>query len=225
LLDEDGNPGVAYTWDLHRPSDGAWFRMVSTAIRWIDGRLAHVVSSINITENKYNEMMVRRLAEFDALTSLANRGKLVEDIDAVLRQDTQEDCRGYLVFMDLDDFKAANDSYGHLAGDALLRQIGHFLQSESAVLGSSYRYGGDEFVILALGRSGKDLDRIRDLLLDRFSRVWQIGDNHIYCGVSAGAVKIPREGKTAEELIHIADMTMYEVKKSGKHGFRLAVTD
>jgi diguanylate cyclase (GGDEF)-like protein len=223
LLDEDGNPGVAYTWDLHRPSDGAWFRMVSAAIKWIDGRLAHVVSSMNITENKHNEMLVRRLAEIDALTSLPNRGKLLEDLNAILMQDGQENCRGYLIFMDLDDFKAANDSYGHLVGDALLRQIGRFLLDESAVLGSSYRYGGDEFVILALDKSGEDLDRIRNLLLDRFSRAWQIEDNAIYCGVSAGAVEIPREGKTVEELMYAADMSMYEVKKSGKHGFRLAV--
>jgi diguanylate cyclase (GGDEF)-like protein len=222
LLDKKGNPAPAYTWDLQRPSDGAWFRMVSAAIQWIDGRLAHVVSSIDITENKYNEMLVRRLAEVDALTSLPNRGKLLEDLNAVLEKGTRKNCRGYLLFMDLDDFKTANDSYGHLAGDALLRQIGHFLLNESAVLGSAYRYGGDEFVILALDKSGKDLNRIRDLLLNRFSGEWHVEDNAIYCGVSVGAVEIPREGTTAEELIYAADMTMYEVKKSGKHGFRLA---
>jgi diguanylate cyclase (GGDEF)-like protein len=222
LIDEKGNPLPAYTWDMQRPSDGAWFRMVSAAIKWIDGRLAHVVSSINITENKYNEMMVRRLAEVDALTSLPNRGKLVEDLNHILAQITGENCQGYLIFMDLDDFKNANDTYGHLAGDALLRQIGKFLINESATLGSAYRYGGDEFVIIALGKSEEDLECIKDLLLGRFSREWHIEDNAIFCGASIGAVEISRKSKTAEELIYMADMAMYEVKKDRKHGFRLA---
>jgi diguanylate cyclase (GGDEF)-like protein len=225
LLEEDGSPGKAHTWDLQRPSDGAWFRMVSAAVKWIDGRLAHVVSSINITENKYNEMLVRRLAEIDALTSLPNRGKLMEDLTNVLTRPAGENCQGYLLFMDLDDFKSANDTYGHLAGDALLRHIGRFLADESAALGASYRYGGDEFAVIALDKSEEDLGRIRDMLLGRFSREWRVGNNAIFCGVSIGAVKISRGGKTAEELIYDADMAMYEVKKGKKQGFRLAAPD
>jgi diguanylate cyclase (GGDEF)-like protein len=224
LIDENGNPVPAYTWDMQRPSDKAWFRMVSAAIKWIDGRLAHVVSSINITENKYNEMLVRRLAEVDALTSLPNRGKLMEDLNAVMAQIGGER-RGYLFFMDLDDFKNVNDTYGHLAGDALLRQIGRFLVNESATLGSAYRYGGDEFVIIALDKSEENLGRITDLLLGRFSGEWHIEDTAIFCGVSIGAVAIPPGGKTAEELIYAADMAMYEVKRDRKHGFRLAAPD
>jgi diguanylate cyclase (GGDEF)-like protein len=221
LIDEEGNPARAYSWDMQHPSDGAWYRMVSAAIKWLDGRLVHVVSSINITESKRNEMLVRRLAEIDTLTSLSNRGKLMEDLNVLLTQAVGENDQGYLLFMDLDDFKSANDTYGHLAGDSLLRQIGRFLTNENAALGSSYRYGGDEFAILALDKAEEDLIRIRNLLLGRFSREWHIGDNAILCGVSIGAVKIPRGGKTAEELIHAADMAMYEVKKSGKNGFRL----
>jgi diguanylate cyclase (GGDEF)-like protein len=199
--------------------------MVSAAIKWIDGRLAHVVSSINITENKHNEMLVRRLAEIDALTSLPNRGKLMEDLNSILKRTVEESCRGYLIFMDLDDFKNVNDTYGHLAGDALLRQIGQVLANETATLGASYRYGGDEFIILALNKSEEELGRIRDLLLGRFSRDWHIDDNAIFCGVSIGAVAIPGGGgKTTEELVYAADMAMYEVKKSGKHGFRVAAS-
>ncbi|MDR2739814.1 MAG: GGDEF domain-containing protein [Treponema sp.] len=223
LVDDKGNPTQVYTWDLQRPSDESWFRVVNAAIKWVDGRLVHVVSSINITENKYNEMLVRRLAECDVLTSLPNRGKLVEDLNKFLTKSKQKTDRGYLIFMDLDDFKNANDSYGHLIGDALLRQIGHFLLNESTVLGMPYRYGGDEFVIVAADKSAENLDRIQEKLLERFSKEWRIDGNSVYCGISAGAV--PLGDKTAEELIHAADMAMYEVKKSGKHGFRLGCLD
>jgi diguanylate cyclase (GGDEF)-like protein len=222
LIDDNGNPTRGYSWDLQRPSDGAWFRMVNSAIRWVDGRLAHVVSSIDITENKYNEMLVRRLAECDPLTSLPNRGKLLDDLDRALITLEKENSQGYLIFIDLDDFKKINDTHGHLEGDVLLRQVSHFLQSESPVLGMSYRYGGDEFVIIAENKSGEDLEKIQDLLLSRFNREWRINDHAVYCGLSVGAVRIPLEGKKADELIHAADMAMYEVKKGGKHGFLLS---
>jgi diguanylate cyclase (GGDEF)-like protein len=86
-----------------------------------------------------------------------------------------------------------------------------------------YRYGGDEFVIVAANRSAESLDRIKKTLLKRFSKEWRIDDKSVYCGISAGAV--PLGNKTVEELIHAADMVMYEVKRSGKHGFRLGSLD
>jgi diguanylate cyclase (GGDEF)-like protein len=197
--------------------------MVNGAFKWVDGRLAHVVSSIDITESKYNEMLVRRLAESDTLTSLPNRGKLVEDLHKTLARMKLENNCGYLLFIDLDDFKKANDNYGHLAGDALLRQVGHFLQSESAILGMPYRYGGDEFVIISESKSENNIKQIQELLLSRFNREWLVNECAIYCGISVGAVKIPLGDKTADELIHTADMAMYEIKRTGKHGFRLSV--
>jgi diguanylate cyclase (GGDEF)-like protein len=134
----------------------------------------------------------------------------------------KENSGGDLIFIDLDDFKKTNDTYGHLEGDVLLRQVGHFLQSESNTLGMPYRYGGDEFVIIAENKSGEDLEKIRDLLLSRFNREWRINDHAVYCGLSVGAARIPLGDKTADELIHAADMAMYEVKRSGKHGFLLS---
>ncbi|AEF86874.1 GGDEF/EAL/PAS/PAC domain protein [Treponema primitia ZAS-2] len=225
LVDADGNPTQVYSWDMQRSSDGSWFRMVHAAIRWVDGRLAHVVSSIDITENKYNEMLVRRLAECDTLTSLPNRGKLVEDMNGTLAMLEQTKEQGYLIFLDLDDFKQVNDTLGHLAGDALLRQIGHFLQNESAILGMPYRYGGDEFVIIAANKTAASLEQIQELLLKRFALEWCIGEQSVFCGVSIGAVRIPLGNKTADDLVHAADMAMYEVKKSGKHGFRLSTLE
>jgi diguanylate cyclase (GGDEF)-like protein len=221
LVDGKGNPVQPYIWDSQRPSDGAWFRVVNAAVYGVDGRLAHIVSSINITENKNNEMLIRHLAEYDTLTSLPNRDKLEKDLNKLLSGADPVKESGYLIFMDLDGFKAINDTYRHQAGNDLLRQIGHFLSNENETLGMSYRYCGDEFVIVAENKSEEDLGRIRDLLMTRFSKKWRVHGKLIFCGVSAGVVPIPQGGKTAEELIDAADMAMYEVKKNGKHGFRL----
>jgi diguanylate cyclase (GGDEF)-like protein len=222
LVDKNGNPTKMYSWDFQRPLDGSWFRMVSAAFRWVDGRLAHVVSSVDITENKYNEMLIRRLAESDSLTSLPNRGKLIEDLELSLKKMKKDAAQGYLLFIDLDDFKTINDTLGHLDGDALLRQVGHFLHNEKQILGQPYRYGGDEFVLIAEYKTGDDLARIQDILLEKFGREWQLNSHSVHCGISIGAVRIPEGNKSAHDLIHSADMAMYEVKRSGKHGFRLS---
>jgi diguanylate cyclase (GGDEF)-like protein len=222
LVDKNGNPTNMYSWDFQRPFDGSWLRMVSAAFRWVDGRLAQVVSSIDITENKYNEMLIRRLAESDSLTSLPNRGKLIEDLNQSLEKLQKDHASGYLFFIDLDDFKMINDTFGHLDGDALLRQVGHFLHNEKAILGLPYRYGGDEFVILSEYKTAEDLIRIKDILLEKFGGEWQLNGHSVHCGISIGAVRIPQGNKSAMEMIYSADMAMYEVKKSGKHGFRIS---
>jgi diguanylate cyclase (GGDEF)-like protein len=221
LVDKNGKPTKMYSWDFQRPVDGSWVRMVSAAFTWVDGRLAQVLSSIDITENKYNEMLIRRLAESDSLTSLPNRGKLIEDLNLSLKRMKKDAAHGYLLFIDLDDFKTINDTFGHLDGDALLRQVGHFLHNEKTSLGMPYRYGGDEFVILSEYKTDDELTQIQKILLEKFNGEWQLNGHAVHCGISIGAVKIPWGNKSAAELIHAADMAMYEVKKSGKHGFRL----
>jgi diguanylate cyclase (GGDEF)-like protein len=221
LIDEQGNPSRIYTWNFHHPRNGRWFRVISAAFRWVDGRLAHVVSSIDITENKHNELLIRQMAECDSLTSLRNRGKFRADMKESLEKMKQTGASGYLFFLDLDDFKAINDTRGHLAGDALLCKISDFLRSEESRLGRSYRYGGDEFAILAEYKTGDDLELIKDLLMRRFNKPWDLRGLPVYCQASIGAVKYPQEDASDEDLIHAADMAMYEVKKRGKHDFQL----
>jgi diguanylate cyclase (GGDEF)-like protein len=221
LIDLNRKPLSVYSWDFQRPLDGSWFRILNTAFKWVDGRLVHVVSSINITENKKNEDLIRRLAEKDALTSLPNRRKFIEDLDAALKGMKQAGTFGYLLFLDLDDFKKINDTLGHLEGDNLLCQISAFLMAEKESLGSPYRYGGDEFVIISENKTGEDLERITSLLLKQFGGNWELKTQAVRCEASIGAVRFPEGDKSAQELIQKADAAMYEVKKSGKHGFLL----
>lgn len=105
LLDENGNRGKVYVWDYQRPFDGTWFRVFSAAFRWVDGRLAHVVSSADITDNKRNEELIQYLANFDSLTGLPNRRKLINDCDNMIGH-MRDNAKAYLLFFDLDGFKA-----------------------------------------------------------------------------------------------------------------------
>jgi diguanylate cyclase (GGDEF)-like protein len=222
LLDKDGNPAGTINRDWQRPLDGAWFRVLNTVFRWVDGRLVHLSSSINITENKKNEELIHRLAEHDSLTSLYNRRKFIDDLRTAITSMRDQGTTGYLLFMDLDDFKHINDDMGHMEGDALLCCIAGYLCENEYLIGTPYRYGGDEFAVIARNKTKEELFRIKDTILERFSHKWQLHTHEGLCGISIGAVLIPDGEREAEEFIRAADTAMYAVKKGGKHNFRLA---
>jgi diguanylate cyclase (GGDEF)-like protein/PAS domain S-box-containing protein len=219
-VDGDGKPSRVYTRDYENPA-GRWYRALAAVFRWTDGRLARVVSSIDITENKRNEELIRKMAETDTLTTLPNRRKFITDLEESLARMRKNGKTGYLLFMDLDDFKGINDTLGHLAGDELLCTIADFLQGARETLGVPYRYGGDEFVVLTENRGPEDLELIRSTLLDRFDAPWELKEQPIPCKISIGAVAIPDGNTPPEILVRAADIAMYEVKRSGKHGFRM----
>lgn len=211
IIDEKGDPTKIYSWDYQRPFDGSWFRVLSAAFRWVDGRLAHVVSSVDITENKQNEALIRQLAEYDALTELPNRRKLMQDCERQISTGKT----GYVLFFDLDGFKKINDEIGHRAGDELLYEIGRFLESNPLLKGRSYRHGGDEFVTLAFGASEVEVALMIEALLTRFGQPWHITDGQVSCKTSIGIASFPSDAQNGSDLIHKADMAMYKAKNAG----------
>lgn len=218
LLDENGNPGKVHIWDYQRPFDGAWFRVFSTAFRWVDGRLAHVVSSADITDNKRNEELIEYLANFDSLTSLPNRRKLINDCDILIDHIQGQD-KGYLLFFDLDGFKAINDHYGHDSGDEFLIQLGEFFLGIPMLKNRMYRHGGDEFVAMIDGSVTKDNIRsLVNFIHERFRKSWSLKKGDIFCNTSVGIACYPEDGITSEVLIRKADQAMYEIKKKGGAG-------
>ncbi len=205
-----------YSWDYQRPFDGSWFRVFSATFNWVDGRLAHVVSSVDITENKKNEDTITKMATMDALTNLPNRRKLALDFQKAVANCEDEIFNAYVVFFDLDNFKAINDTMGHQIGDELLQAVAAELADDPLANNSIYRFGGDEFVLFYENVNYRQILKTIRFLLERFSKPWLVNDQEIICRTSIGVAKCPTDGETLKELIDNADRMMYTAKKMGK---------
>ncbi len=215
LIDEEGKPTKIYSWDYRRPFDGSWFRVLSAAFHWVDGRLAHVVSSVDITENKNNEATIAKMANYDALTNLPNRRKLMTDCKEAMEAAEKRNGIGYLLFFDLDKFKRLNDSMGHQAGDQLLAEVGRTLQEHPLTKNHGYRYGGDEFILLYDNVERDFINQVVRFLLNRFEQPWKLSHISTICRASIGVASYPNVGKSPELVLHNADMLMYKAKQNG----------
>ena len=216
LIDENNEPTKTYTWDYQRAFDGSWFRVFSSAFRWIDGRLAHVVSSADITDNKKNEALIEYMANYDSLTNLPNRRMLVKECEKRINQATKTE-KGYLLFFDIDGFKQINDQYGHDAGDEFLIQLGEFFSNIPLLQNAIYRNGGDEFVAIIGGEdvTKANIKNLAHFIHQRFYKPWNLKAGEVYCNTSIGVACYPDDGNQAERLLSKADQAMYHAKKQG----------
>lgn len=216
LIDEHGNPTKVYSWDYQRQFDGSWFRVFSAAFGWADGRLAHVVSSVDITENKRNEELISYMANYDDLTRLPNRRMFLGECERRITN-AQEGEKGYILFFDIDGFKAINDNLGHEAGDEFLVKLGQFFSNIPMLKHSIYRNGGDEFVAIFGGVSVNkgDIRTLGRFIHERFKNSWELGSGNVFCNTSIGVACYPEDGLTADALIAKADQAMYHAKKQG----------
>lgn len=216
LIDEDGNPTKVYSWDYERPFDRSWFRVFSAAFRWVDGRMAHVVSSVDITANKRNEELIKYMANYDELTNLPNRRKFLAECERRI-DNAVENENGYILFFDIDGFKAVNDNWGHDAGDELLIKLGKFFNDIPILTNDIYRNGGDEFVAIfgGVGVSKEDIINLGRFIHDRFKSPWRLEKGEVHCNTSIGVACYPEDGETGDVLIAKADQAMYLAKKRG----------
>lgn len=217
IVDENGKPSSVYTWDYCRAFDGAWFRVFSAAFYWTDGRLAHVVSSADITDNKQKEATIQYMANYDELTDLPNRRKLIIDGRRYIQQ-IQDDENIYVLFFDIDGFKKINDSYGHDGGDEFLVSLSLFFKRNPMLKDAVYRNGGDEFVGIVYGKgiTKKNIENLCRFIHARFNKEWVIKKDGIFCNISIGIACYGEDGSTIEELLQTADMAMYCAKKKGE---------
>ena len=170
-----------------------------------------------ISEIGYRDESMRRLAHFDPLTGLANRGAFQRHFESVLSDAKDKDTGAVLFLLDLDQFKSVNDSYGHSAGDSLLMDVASRFKAECGDNLFLVRLGGDEFAVVATGvATESDAQTVLAPLLASLLRPVDIFGHQILIGASAGVAMIPRDGDSTADLLRRADLALYQAKHEGR---------
>jgi diguanylate cyclase (GGDEF)-like protein len=179
-----------------------------------------VATHEDITERRRAEDRIAYLARHDPLTGLPNRSLLHEKVQQALTCRTRGG-QFAILFLDLDRFKAVNDTLGHGVGDKLLRQVAARLSEVVGGCGTVARVGGDEFVVLQIGVSGpEDVARLARRIVDAIGAPYRIDAHDIVIGVSIGVDMAGEDDATAEALLKNADTALYIVKAQGRGDFR-----
>ncbi|MGL6043151.1 MAG: diguanylate cyclase domain-containing protein, partial [Sandaracinobacteroides sp.] len=173
----------------------------------------------DVTEQQRSARRISELATFDALTGLVNRRIVHQALaDGLVAGSVS------LLFVDLDRFKAVNDSLGHAAGDQLLGEVALRLRDAIAELAGPRaivgRLGGDEFAVVLRDTGLETAQRIGEQLITRLSQPFQLGDKRAQIGASIGVAIGPDDGETVEDLMRSADLALYDVKGKGRGSVR-----
>ncbi len=163
-------------------------------------------------QNAETHVTVSTRADLDALTGLRNHGTFQRDLDGLVDAGKPFS----LLMMDLDSFKAFNDTYGHPAGDALLQTVARAIVGATRQNDRAYRYGGDEFALLLVGASRAKAEEVAGrvrVAVREAVRVSPIGGADLPFGASVGVAYWPADGPAKAELVSAADAALYEAKR------------
>lgn len=191
-----------------------------------DGSALHYVASFfDITASKANQAEISHLAFYDPLTQLPNRRLFQDRLAHALKIALRSGLKGALLFIDLDNFKAINDTRGHAAGDLVLLAVAQRLRVNVREGDSVARLGGDEFVVLLDGldhddeESAAQASHVGQKILQALAQPYQCGTFEFECSASIG-VSMFGEGDAAGDLLQHADLAMYQAKKAGRNTLR-----
>jgi diguanylate cyclase (GGDEF)-like protein len=173
-----------------------------------------------IIARKQVEEKVLYMANHDILTGLPNRVLLADRLATAQSMAVRNRDKLAILFIDLDGFKAVNDTFGHKAGDLLLQEVARCLEAVVRQSDTVARVGGDEFIILLNGvDSAGDSELVAKKILATFKEPILLAGKAAKIGASIGISIFPDHGNNTEKLITYADDAMYGIKKSGKNAY------
>ena len=186
-----------------------------------DGAAGAVVNFADITQRKAAEASIWHQANYDALTGLANRRLLSHRLEQMIADARRSPEIIALLFVDLDGFKASTGTYGHEAGDSVLRETARRLQAGTRDSDLVARLAGDEFlVVLRYLASREHAGAVAGKLVDALAWPHPFEDRELRVSASIGIGIYPDDADSAGELVKNADQAMYRAKEAGKHTYR-----
>ena len=193
-------------------------------VRGADSQPKYILGVVvDVTERKQSEAQIYHMAHHDALTGLANRVLFLKSIEETLARLNRHGERFNVLVLDLDQFKAVNDTLGHPVGDALLKQAAQRLLGCTRETDLVARLGGDEFAILqpAGEDQGEAALAFADRLLSAMREPYELAGNKLTVGTSIGVALAPQDGDNADQLLKNADLALYRAKSEGRNRCRL----
>ena len=184
--------------------------------RWSEDHQFRIAIAHDITERKLMEQQLHYIAGHDPLTELPNRALLFGRLQTSLGLARREGSHLSLLFIDIDGFKHVNDSYGHLVGDKLLKNIAQRLRDCVRKSDTVGRFGGDEFVVVLNGIDSFDnVLVIAENIRAQLEKTYQFDDLKLQLSPSIGVARYPDNGDDEQQLLQYADQAMYRAKNAG----------
>jgi len=172
-------------------------------------------------ERHQARMRIRQLAYYDALTGLPNRSLFAEQAGAAVARAAAQGLPLAVLFVDLDRFKLVNDTLGHLAGDALLREMAGRLRRHAGPQDICCRLSGDEFALVLAGAGPAAAIAAAESIARAAAEPLPVGDATLYPTISVGIALHPEHGAALDALLRHADMAMYQAKTAGRNQYRV----
>lgn len=205
----------------HKNGDWRWLAWAAPAHTGSEARpRPSYVLGRDITASKLNELQLLHRAQHDGLTGLANRASFEPALQAAVERARACGATVALMLLDLDGFKQVNDTYGHQAGDAVLKTVAERLCAAQRKADLIARLGGDEFACLMEGADVNATTAVARRILAAIRQPISYGDVELSVGCSIGIADTAGDRLAAAVLYERADLAMYEVKAAGKFGYR-----
>jgi diguanylate cyclase (GGDEF)-like protein/PAS domain S-box-containing protein len=231
-----GDPFVLEYRVVHADGDVRWVHEQGRAVVDDDGEVLFLDGAIfDVSDRKLLEAQLEHLAYHDPLTDLPNRLLFTEHVELALARARRTPTGVAVLFVDLDDFKLVNDSFGHAIGDQLLQEVARRMHDAVRETDTLARQGGDEFLVLmadvpadpgslatdAVHAAVKLAERLRNVLADPVV----LSGVEVYVSASVGISVYPQDGDTPEQLLKRADVAMYDAKAAGRGGHAVYAED
>ena len=209
---------------LQSASGAVYFVRFEAEIEYDNAGVATLVSGTaqDITQRREAEAQIRALADYDNLTGLHNRRRFGERFGAAIEAARRRQAPLAALFVDLDRFKQINDTQGHSAGDAVLREValrlGGCVRSGEGEADVVARLGGDEFaVLLTEVTHPQQVQNVAERVLAVMRKPFMVGGRENFISASVGIARYPEDGNDVESLLRNADAAMYSVKAQGRN--------
>jgi diguanylate cyclase (GGDEF)-like protein len=214
-LDQVSRVGLSHS--LYELRDG---RTVAVSLQAMDGG-GWVSMHQDITAQKRIEAELERLARHDVLTGLAQRSLFTEKVGAALARMRRHGEAFSVLMLDLDRFKTVNDSFGHPAGDALLREIARRLLNTTREVDCVARFGGDEFAVLQAPCKDQKAGAVAlaERILAAVTEPYDLNGRKLILETSIGIALAPQDGDDVDALVKHADLALYRAKTEGRNRY------